>query len=58
MIYQIGGLATGDVTFNFWTVVAFAVLALMLFQLFRPMPRYDEEQNASAQGKLNAEGAR
>ncbi len=58
MIYQIGGLATGDVTFNFWTVVAFAVLAFMLFQLFRPMSRRNEGQNASAQGKLNAEGAR
>ena len=27
--------------FGFWTVVAFIVLAGMLFQLFRPMPDYD-----------------
>ncbi len=58
MIYQIGGLITGEVAFNIWTVVAFAVLALMLFQLFRPMPRYDEEQNALVQSRLNAEAAR
>ncbi len=57
MIYQIGGLVTGEVAFNFWTVVAFAVLALMLFQLFRPMPKRNEEANRLAQNKLNAEVA-
>ena len=29
--------------FGVWTVVAFALLALMLFQLFRPMPKWDEK---------------
>jgi ferrous iron transport protein B len=29
--------------FGFWTVVAFVLLALMLFQLFRPMPKWDEK---------------
>ena len=38
MFYQLGGLALGEVSFNLWTVVALAVLAGMLFQLFRPMP--------------------
>ena len=38
MFYQLGGLALGEVSFNVWTVVALAVLAGMLFQLFRPMP--------------------
>lgn len=42
MIYQFGGLITGEVSFNFWTVVAGLVLAGMLFQLFRPMPKYKE----------------
>ncbi len=41
MIYQLGGLATGEVAFNFWTAVAIAVAAFMLFLLFRPMPRHD-----------------
>lgn len=41
MIYQFGGLITGDVSFNPWTVVAIVVLAAMLFQLFRPTPKYD-----------------
>ena len=27
--------------FGFWTVVAFIFLVLMLFQLFRPMPKFD-----------------
>ena len=27
--------------FGVWTVVAFVFLALMLFQLFRPMPKFD-----------------
>ena len=38
MIYQLGGLAAGEVTFNFWTVVAFGTLAFLLFLLFRPTP--------------------
>ena len=40
MINQFYGLfALGQ--FGFWTVVAFIFLALMLFQLFRPMPKFD-----------------
>ena len=30
-------------SFGFWTVVAFALLAAILFQLFRPMPAWDEK---------------
>lgn len=44
MIYQLGGLATGQVAFNFWTVVAIAVLALLLFLLFRPTPKYESSE--------------
>ena len=35
-IYQIGGLITGEVGFNFFTIVAFALVAGMLYLLFRP----------------------
>ena len=35
MIYQIGGLITGDVSFGLWTVVAFVVLAAMIYLLVR-----------------------
>ena len=38
VIYQIGGLALGMVGFSIWTIVAFAVLAVLLFLLFRPDP--------------------
>ncbi len=48
MIYQLGGLAVGEVAFSVWTVIALAVAALMLFLLFRPMPRYDKPAKAAA----------
>lgn len=48
MIYQLGGLAVGEVAFNVWTVIALAVAAFMLFLLFRPMPRYDKPAKAAA----------
>ena len=32
--------------FGVWTVVAFVFLALMLFQLFRPMPKFEVEKAA------------
>ena len=38
MVYQIGGLILGEVAFGAATVVAFAVLALILYLLFRPDP--------------------
>ena len=41
MIYQIGGLITGDVSFGLWTVVAFMVLAAMIYLLVRKS-RYGE----------------
>lgn len=43
MVYQIGGLITGEVAFNFWTVVAFVVAAGMLYLIFRPTPDYLHE---------------
>ena len=52
MFFQFGGLITGDVQFNVWTVVAIAVLVAMLFQLFRPMPKYDDGAKAK---KLSVE---
>jgi len=35
IVYQIGGLLTGEVTFNVFSVVAFALLGLLLVLLFR-----------------------
>ena len=52
MIYQLGGLITGEVSFSAWTVVAVVVAAAMLFQLFRPTPKF-EGKNAA--GKLEVE---
>ena len=36
MVYQLGGLATGEVAFNAFTVVAIIVLVGYLYALFRP----------------------
>ena len=55
MFYQFGGLLAGELTFNLWTGVAAAVLAGMLFQIFRPMPAFDEKKGEAA-GKLEIEG--
>ena len=36
VVYQIGGLITGEIGFNLFTVVAAALVALVLYLLFRP----------------------
>lgn len=57
MIYQLGGLAAGQVEFNFWTVIALAVLALLIFLLFRPIPNFESPEKAriaSADSKVVA----
>ena len=36
VVYQIGGLIAGEVSFNFFTVVAIAIIALTIYLLFRP----------------------
>ena len=36
IVYQIGGLITGQVGFNLWSVVAIALLAGLLYLVFRP----------------------
>ena len=36
VVYQIGGLITGEVGFNIFTIVAVAIIALTLYLLFRP----------------------
>ena len=36
VVYQIGGLITGEIGFNLFTIVAAALVALVLYLLFRP----------------------
>ncbi|MDD6649783.1 MAG: ferrous iron transport protein B [Subdoligranulum variabile] len=36
VVYQIGGLIAGEVSFNFFTVVAIAIITLTIYLLFRP----------------------
>ena len=54
MLYQFVGLALGEVSFGIWTVIAIVILALMLFQIFRPMPNYDKKDEKVAR-KLETE---
>lgn len=44
-------------TFTVWTVVAIVFLALILFQLFRPMPKYAQQQG-SLSGSAAAQSAK
>ena len=41
MVYQLGGLIAGTVSFSLWTVLALLLLAVMLYLLFRKNP-YNE----------------
>ena len=43
IVYQLGGLLLGEVTFSIWTIVALALLGLILYLLVRPgyKPRSD-----------------
>lgn len=54
IVYQLGGLMTGELGLNPWTAVAAVLLLAMLFQLFRPMPKYEDKNEAT---KLTAEGS-
>ena len=36
VVYQIGGLITGEVGFNFFTIVAIVIFAAFLYLMFRP----------------------
>ena len=54
MLYQFVGLALGEVSFGIWTVIAIIIAALMLFQIFRPMPNYDRKDEKVAR-KLETE---
>ena len=55
VIYQIGGFLLGMVAFSIWTIIAFIVLAVLLFLLLRPDPyketrRYTRSSVEAARG--------
>ena len=47
IVYQLGGLITGEVGFGVWSVIALALLAGVIYLLVRPAPKLD------AQGRLS-----
>lgn len=54
VIYQLVGLATGDVTFNFFTVVAVALVVLFIYLLVRPAKDYGQQETASVSAVSDA----
>ena len=54
IVYQIGGLFTGEAAFSLFTVAAFAVLAVLLFLLLRKgyTPKNSELQNQFAVDRM------
>ena len=56
IVYQIGGLFTGEASFSVWTVAAFAALAGMLYLLFRK--GYKPDESTRRLTSVSAAGAR
>ncbi len=54
LIYQLGGLISGEVAFGPFTVLALAVLAGLLFLLFRPAPKDNGTKMAKTAKAENA----
>ena len=52
IVYQLGGLITGQVNFGAGTAAALVVLALLLFLIFRPN-RYDSDHRRSTASSLD-----
>ena len=50
VVYQIGGLITGEVGFNFFTIVAVAIIAFTIYLLFRPN-KYENVNEVSFDSK-------
>ena len=51
VVYQLGGLITGEVSFNFFTLVAAALVALALWLLFRRNPYEDTPETVQVPRK-------
>ena len=51
VVYQLGGLITGEVSFNFFTLVAVALVALALWLLFRRNPYEDTPETVQVPRK-------
>lgn len=43
IVYQLGGLFTGEAAFSIWTMVAIAFAFALIFLLFRPYKKYTED---------------
>ena len=55
IVYQLGGLVTGQIGFGVGTVAALAVLAALLFLLFRPN-KYNSDYKRGAAPSVKLDG--
>ena len=54
IVRQLGGLITGEVPFGIFTVIAFALLAGLLYLLFRPCRENGRDVSLSSRSPANA----
>ena len=54
IVYQLGGLITGEVPFGIFTVIAFALLAGLPYLLFRPCRENGRDVSLSSRSPANA----
>ena len=54
MVYQLGGLITGEVHFGLFTVVAVVVLAAFIYLLVRPNKYADNNEDVYKRQKCRA----
>ena len=54
IVYQLGGLITGEAPFGIFTVIAFALLAGLLYLLFRPCRENGRDVSLSSRSPANA----
>ncbi len=54
IVYQLGGLITGEVPFGIFTVIAFALLPGLLYLLFRPCRENGRDVSLSSRSPANA----
>ena len=54
IVYQLGGLVTGEATFGIWTIVAIAALAGVLYLLFRKNKYHEDAVSVNVAQSVTA----
>ena len=54
IVYQLGGLVTGEATFGIWTIIAIAALAGVLYLLFRKNKYHEDAVSVNVAQSVTA----